>query len=131
MKQRVFKTSRLCPVTQISTTAHAPSNLIAQRLRTTAPHTPPALLPSIPLDTRHLGCETQVAQFKLRRVTPRTETLCKRTDKGLAIDTELTIPEAEVLNAAGAVVGRVIPTDQRRGLASGLYDSILLSESQY
>lgn len=103
----------------------------AQRLRTTAPHIPPAINPSVPLDMRHLVCETQVAQFKLRRVTPRTETLWKRTDKGLAIDSELTIPEAEVLDATGAVVGRVVPTDQRRGLASGLYDFILLSESQY
>lgn len=103
----------------------------AQRLRTTHPHLPPAIHPSVPLDMRHLVCETQVAQFKLRRVPPRTETLWKRTDKGLVKDTELTIPEAEVLSAAGAVVGRVIPTDQRRGLASGLYNFILLSESQY
>jgi heterokaryon incompatibility protein (HET) len=103
----------------------------ALRLRTTASHTPPAIHHSVPLDTRHLVCETEVARFRLRRATPRTEMLWKRTDKGLVIDSELTIPEAEVLDAAGAVVGRVIPTDQRRGLASGLYDFILLSESQY
>ena len=66
----------------------------ALHLRTTASNTPPAIHPSVPLDTRHLVCETQVAQFNLRRVPPRNETLWNRTDNGLVIDRELVIPEA-------------------------------------
>jgi hypothetical protein len=41
------------------------------------------------------------------------------------------ILEAEVVDASDKVVGRVIPTDPRKGLSSGFYDFILLSESQY
>ncbi|KAH8689767.1 heterokaryon incompatibility protein-domain-containing protein [Phaeosphaeriaceae sp. PMI808] len=92
---------------------------------------PPCISTDVPLDNRHLICETQVARFRLRRTSHRKETLWTRSAKGLVIDTELTIPEAEVINASDEVVGRVIPTDQRKGLSSGFYDFILLSESQY
>jgi hypothetical protein len=47
------------------------------------------------------------------------------------IDAELVIPEVEVLDTSNRVVGRVIPTDARKGLSSEPYDFILLSESQY
>ncbi|KAF2186709.1 HET-domain-containing protein [Zopfia rhizophila CBS 207.26] len=92
---------------------------------------PPSIPADVPIDNRHLVCETQVARFRLRPTAPRQETLWTRSDKGLIINTELMIPEAEVVDASDKVVGRVIPTDQRKGLSSGLYDFILLSESQY
>jgi hypothetical protein len=92
---------------------------------------PPSVPIDVPIDNRHLVCETQVARFSLRRTAPRQEILWTRSDKGLVVDTELMIPEAEVIDASNRVVGRVIPTDQRKGLSSGLYDFILLSESQY
>jgi hypothetical protein len=92
---------------------------------------PPLVPDGVPIDNRHLVCQTQIARFRLRHAVVRQETLWKPTDKGLVVDTELTIPEAEVLDSSNTVVGRVIPTDQRKGLATGLYDFILLSESQY
>jgi len=93
---------------------------------------PPSILPGTPIDSRHLVCQTQLARFSLRRISaPRKEVLWSQTSKGLTIDTELLILEAEVLDTSNQVVGHVIPTDARKGLASGLYDFILLSESQY
>lgn len=59
---------------------------------------PPVISADVPLDNRHLVCETQVARFRLRRAPPRREKLWKRTDKGLVVDTELVVAEAEVLD---------------------------------
>ncbi|KAI9771597.1 MAG: hypothetical protein M1840_001812 [Geoglossum simile] len=92
---------------------------------------PPSIPADVPIDNRHLVCETQVARFKLGCTAPRKETLWAQSNKGLTIDAELMIQEAEVIDASGEVVGRVIPTDPRKGLSSGLYNFILLSESQY
>ncbi|KAH0551764.1 hypothetical protein GP486_007018 [Trichoglossum hirsutum] len=92
---------------------------------------PPLIPVGVPIDNRHLVCETQVARFKLGGTAPRQETIWAQSNKGLTVDTELMIQEAEVVDASGKVVGRVIPTDPRKGLSSGLYDFILLSESQY
>ncbi|KAI9781720.1 MAG: hypothetical protein M1839_005713 [Geoglossum umbratile] len=92
---------------------------------------PPSVPAGAPIDNRHLVCETEMASFKLGCTAPRQETLWTRSDKGLIIDTELVIPEAEVVDTSDTVVGRVIPTDPRKGLSSGLYDFILLSESQF
>jgi hypothetical protein len=95
---------------------------------------PPSVPAGIPIDNRHLVCETQVARFRLRETKPRQETLWKpstKGDQGLVVDTELIISEAEILDSSDTVVGRVIPTDQRKGLSSVPYDFILLSESQY
>ncbi|KAK0708658.1 heterokaryon incompatibility protein-domain-containing protein [Lasiosphaeris hirsuta] len=94
-------------------------------------HGPPIIAPDVPLDDRHLVCETQVAKFRLRRATPRTEKLWKQTDGGLVVDQELVVAEAEVLNDAGEVVGKVVPTDARQALSSEPYHLVLLSESQY
>jgi hypothetical protein len=92
---------------------------------------PPVIPADVPLDNRHLVCETQVARFRLRRVPPRREKLWKRTDKGLVVDTELVVAEAEVLDESDRVVGKVVPTDARKGLSTELYDFVLLSEAQY
>jgi hypothetical protein len=92
----------------------------------------PYISPDVPIDNRHLIFETQVTRFRLRRRdAPRIENLWKQSDKGLVIDTELSIPEADVIDEDGNRVGTVIPTDQRRGLSSDFYDFVLLSESQY
>lgn len=92
---------------------------------------PPSIQADVPLDTRHLVCSTSVAKFRLRSTNPRHETLYRKSNKGLVIDTLLLITEAEILDAADNVVGRVVPTDQRKGLSSSHYDFILLSEAQY
>ncbi|ORY10845.1 heterokaryon incompatibility protein-domain-containing protein [Clohesyomyces aquaticus] len=93
---------------------------------------PPTLHPDIPLSTRHLICETQMASFKIRNLKLRQEDLYKRTPKGLTISTSLYIPEAEIVDpVSDKVVGRFVPTDPRKGLSSGLHSFILLSESQY
>ncbi|KAH8597388.1 heterokaryon incompatibility protein-domain-containing protein, partial [Bisporella sp. PMI_857] len=95
---------------------------------------PPSVPTGIPIDNRHLVCETQVARFRLRVTKPRQEILWKpsaKRGKGLDVDTELIIHEAEILDSSDTVVGRVIPTDHQRSLSSSLYDFILLSESQY
>lgn len=94
---------------------------------------PPSVPAGIPIDDRHLVCETQVARFRLRKTKPRQETLWKPNTKGghdLDVDTELIIVEAEILDSSDTVVGSMIPTDQRKGVSSG-HDFILLSESQY
>jgi hypothetical protein len=101
----------------------------AMKLRTET-H-PPVIPADVPLDNRHLVCETQVARFRLRRAPPRREKLWKRTDKGLVVDTELVVAEAEVLDESDRVVGKVVPTDARKGLSTELYDFVLLSEAQY
>lgn len=91
---------------------------------------PPTVAVDVPLDDRHLVCETQVAQFRLRRAVPRTEKLWKQTDGGLVVDQELVVAEAEVLDNLGHVVGKVVPTDARQALSSEPYHLVLLSESQ-
>jgi hypothetical protein len=98
---------------------------------------PPSLPAGIPIDSRHLICTTFIASFRLRSATPRTERLWKRTQKGLVVETELIVPEVEVLlpGSEGAygeeVVGRVVMTDQRKRVSGGLYDFIVLSEAQF
>jgi hypothetical protein len=92
---------------------------------------PPQVKPDVPLATHHLICETLTAKFRVRRTKPRKEIFWKRSTKGLVIDSELFIPEAEILDANDIVIGRFIPTDQRKGLSSSLYDFVLLSEAQY
>jgi hypothetical protein len=90
-------------------------------------------LPSgVPLDNRHLVCETQTASFRLRQKdkSPRKESLWNRFG-GRLEEKVLDIVEAEVLDEADKVVGYVIPTDQRKTISSDTYDFILLSESQY
>jgi hypothetical protein len=94
---------------------------------------PPTVPIDMPLDSRHLVCETQVASFRLRkRGNPqRNEKLWRRTPKGMVVDKELTIAEIDVLDHSGEAVGTVIPTDGRRGVSSEPYHLILLSEAQY
>ncbi|KAK0610881.1 heterokaryon incompatibility protein-domain-containing protein, partial [Immersiella caudata] len=95
--------------------------------------TPPKVPIVMPLDSRHLVCETQVASFQLNKLkgSQRSEKLWKRTAKGMVVDNELAITEIEVLSHSGEVVGTVVPTDGRRSVSSELYHFILLSEAQY
>ena len=97
---------------------------------------PPRVKHDLPINDRHLVCETQLASFRLRATTsPRKEILWTQKEEkaktSLQVDTTLLIHEVEILGADNSVVGRFIPTDPRRGLASGDNDFILLSESQY
>ncbi|KAK6827356.1 hypothetical protein PG987_010697 [Apiospora arundinis] len=94
----------------------------------------PSISPGIPLDNRHLVCETQAARFRLRQreKKPRKETLWKQDVDGKPVPAkELEILEAEILNDSDEVVGYVIPTDQGKTIATHPYDFIVLSESQY
>ncbi|KAK7996534.1 rab-GTPase-TBC domain-containing protein [Apiospora arundinis] len=94
----------------------------------------PSISPGIPLDNRHLVCETQAARFRLRQreKKPRKETLWKQDVDGKPVPAkELEILEAEILNESDEVVGYVIPTDQGKTIATHPYDFIVLSESQY
>ncbi|KAK1994878.1 HET-domain-containing protein [Colletotrichum falcatum] len=92
---------------------------------------PPPVPADIPLDHRHLVCETQAARFRLRRKGPRRETLWKLVDGVAVADKVLEMPEAEMLDERDGVVGYVIPTDQRKSISTHPYDFVLLSESQY
>jgi hypothetical protein len=92
---------------------------------------PPFIPSGVPIDSRHLICQTQIAKFRLRRAMPRKETLWKRSDGGLVINTEMMVFEAEILDETNKVVGRVVPTDPRKGISSGLSEFMLLSESQF
>ncbi|KAK5651193.1 hypothetical protein OQA88_12741 [Cercophora sp. LCS_1] len=85
----------------------------------------------VPLDNRHLVCQTQVAAFRLRPAATRHEKLWKRANDGLVVDKELVIVEIPVVDALGRVVGTVIPTDSRMGVSSEPYSFVLLSEAQY
>ncbi|KAK8867456.1 heterokaryon incompatibility protein [Apiospora arundinis] len=93
----------------------------------------PSMRPGIPLDNRHLVCETQAARFRLRQKEkkPRKEKLWKLVDGKAVVAKELEILEAEILNGSDEVVGYVIPTDQGKTIATHPYDFIVLSESQY
>ncbi|KAK7409639.1 hypothetical protein QQX98_008154 [Neonectria punicea] len=92
---------------------------------------PPFVEDKIPLNDRHLVCETQVARFRLRPAAPRQEPLWNYVDGVAKIEKKLEILEAEILDESENVVGYVIPTDQRKTISSHSYDLILLSESQY
>ncbi|KAF6824072.1 hypothetical protein CPLU01_11068 [Colletotrichum plurivorum] len=93
---------------------------------------PPSVPADIPLDNRHLVCETDEAKFRLRkRKESRKELLWKRVDGVAEVEKELEILEAEILDQNDDVVGCVIPIDQRKTISTHWYHFILLSESQY
>jgi len=92
---------------------------------------PPRIPIDVPLDSRHLVCETQVTTFRLRKGPPRREKLWKRSAKGFVGDRELVMAQVEVIDTSGRVVGTVFPTDARKGCSSEPYHLILLSEAQY
>lgn len=71
----------------------------------------PSIPSDIPIDNRHLICETFIATFHLGPLQSRQETYWKRSPEGLVISKELTIVEAAILDDAKNVIGKVIPTD--------------------
>ncbi|KAJ0162166.1 hypothetical protein CTA2_5019 [Colletotrichum tanaceti] len=93
---------------------------------------PPFMRSDIPINDRHLVCETEVAQFALRQqLIRRTEPLWKLVDGVAEVEKRFEIIEAEVVDDSGDVVGHIIPTDQQKKISTYLYDFVLLSESQY
>ncbi|KAK1977734.1 heterokaryon incompatibility protein-domain-containing protein [Colletotrichum cereale] len=92
---------------------------------------PPFVPYNIPLNDRHLVCETQVARFRLQPAAPRQEPLWSHVDGVAKLEKKLEILEAEILDESENVVGYMIPTDQRKTISSVPYDLVLLSESQY
>ncbi|GJD05073.1 heterokaryon incompatibility protein [Colletotrichum higginsianum] len=103
-----------------------------RKIRKTDNPGPPFVRSDIPINDRHLVCETEVARFALRQATKkRMEPLWKVVDGVAEVEKELEIIEAEILDDSRNVVGHIIPTDQRKTISTYLYDCVLLSESQY